>query len=72
MASRPFGVRRALLWMFIRFSGRITELLQGQLLSVGPNGQRPDNSQLELSSIAAFILQLWHGENSGKSAPYQP
>ena len=43
--SRPCGVSRAFLWMFIRSSGD-TEASQPQLPRSGPDGQPTESSQL--------------------------
>src|SRR5947207_4793888 len=47
IASRPFGVRGAFLWVSIRFSPRNLKLQQPQLPRSGPNGQPPESSQLD-------------------------
>src|SRR5437762_1249188 len=46
IASRPFGVRGAFLWVSIRFSPRNLKLQQPQLPRSGPNGQPPESSHL--------------------------
>src|SRR5262249_47460748 len=47
MASRPFGVRGAFLWVSIRSSGDWLKLRQLQLPRSGPDGQPPESSHLE-------------------------
>src|SRR5712672_1794720 len=47
IASRPFGVRGAFLWVSIRFSPRNLKLQQPQLPRSGPNGQPPESSHLD-------------------------
>src|SRR5262249_16119293 len=47
MASRPFGVRGAFLWVSIRSSRDWLKLRQLQLPRSGPDGQPPESSQIE-------------------------
>src|SRR2546423_2166264 len=52
IASRPFGVRGAFLWVSIRFSLGTLKLQQPQLPRSGPNGQPPESSHLAQQMIA--------------------
>src|SRR6266436_4479812 len=58
IASRPFGVRGAFLWVFIRSSGDWLKLRQLQLPRSGPDGQPPESSHLGLRQGPPVIRRL--------------
>src|SRR5205807_10621212 len=75
IASRPFGVRGAFLWVSIRFSPRNLKLQQPQLPRSGPNGQPPESSHLAhehpvvLPHVSHFMQVPFR---TGEKCPHSP